>query len=198
MAYGDVIYRSTLPRQDSHPDLLQSGSSTFEILETAFKKENVSLVMREQYVEKILETAFKKENVSLVMREQYVEKLGGDVTSNFGLLSTYVGLSLLRVVTSGAGTTSRRTPTSSRSPWLARPVVRSGSILSDAESIDLHHTNISAVFFLCLNEQKEKSPDVAKDEMLKAEYTKKAGEASSKSDKSKSEVSDKDDDNEGD
>ncbi|XP_048575029.1 serine/threonine-protein kinase STN7, chloroplastic-like [Triticum urartu] len=58
MDCGDVIYRSTLPRQDGQPDLLQSGSSTFEILETAFKKENVSLVMREQYVEKVIARLF--------------------------------------------------------------------------------------------------------------------------------------------
>ncbi|CAD6224057.1 unnamed protein product [Miscanthus lutarioriparius] len=37
---------------DGQPGLLQFGSSTSEILETAFKKETVGLVTREQYVEK--------------------------------------------------------------------------------------------------------------------------------------------------
>ncbi|KAI4974064.1 hypothetical protein ZWY2020_041845, partial [Hordeum vulgare] len=54
--------------------------------------------------------------------------------------------------------------------------------------------------------QDEKAPYAAKDEKLKAEYTKKihaynnphAGEASRDSDKSKSEVNDEDDDREGD
>ncbi|KAE8790443.1 protein XAP5 CIRCADIAN TIMEKEEPER [Hordeum vulgare] len=39
---------------DGHPGLLQFGSSTSEILETAFKKETCGLVTREQYVEKEL------------------------------------------------------------------------------------------------------------------------------------------------
>lgn len=34
--------------------LLQFGSGTSEILETAFKKETVGLVTREQYVEKVI------------------------------------------------------------------------------------------------------------------------------------------------
>ncbi|KAI5018239.1 hypothetical protein ZWY2020_043127 [Hordeum vulgare] len=44
---------------DGQPDLLQFGSSTSEILETAFKKENVGLVTREQYVEKSISLYWK-------------------------------------------------------------------------------------------------------------------------------------------
>ncbi|RZC13961.1 Protein XAP5 CIRCADIAN TIMEKEEPER isoform B [Glycine soja] len=50
------------------PGLLQFGSSTSEILETAFKKETVGLVTREQYVE-------KRVNIQSKIEEEEKEKL---------------------------------------------------------------------------------------------------------------------------
>ncbi|KAF7812964.1 protein XAP5 CIRCADIAN TIMEKEEPER isoform X1 [Senna tora] len=50
------------------PGLLQFGSSTSEILETAFKKETVGLVTREQYVE-------KRVNIRNKIEEEEKEKL---------------------------------------------------------------------------------------------------------------------------
>ncbi|XAR72734.1 hypothetical protein NMG60_11019474 [Bertholletia excelsa] len=50
------------------PGLLQFGSSTSEILETAFKKETVGLVTREQYVE-------KRVNIRSKIEEEEKEKL---------------------------------------------------------------------------------------------------------------------------
>ncbi|KAJ8767567.1 hypothetical protein K2173_017911 [Erythroxylum novogranatense] len=50
------------------PGLLQFGSSTSEILETAFKKETVGLVTREQYVE-------KRVNIQTKIEEEEKEKL---------------------------------------------------------------------------------------------------------------------------
>ncbi|XP_048234560.1 protein XAP5 CIRCADIAN TIMEKEEPER isoform X1 [Ricinus communis] len=50
------------------PGLLQFGSSTSEILETAFKKETVGLVTREQYVE-------KRVNIQIKIEEEEKEKL---------------------------------------------------------------------------------------------------------------------------
>uniref|UniRef100_A0A6N2MG51 FAM50A/XAP5 C-terminal domain-containing protein n=1 Tax=Salix viminalis TaxID=40686 RepID=A0A6N2MG51_SALVM len=50
------------------PGLLQFGSSTSEILETAFKKETVGLVTREQYVE-------KRVNIQTKFEEEEKEKL---------------------------------------------------------------------------------------------------------------------------
>ncbi|KAL8543106.1 hypothetical protein ACS0TY_003845 [Phlomoides rotata] len=50
------------------PGLLQFGSSTSEILETAFKKETVGLVTREQYVE-------KRVNIKNKLEEEEKEKL---------------------------------------------------------------------------------------------------------------------------
>ncbi|CAA2935262.1 XAP5 circadian timekeeper [Olea europaea subsp. europaea] len=50
------------------PGLLQFGSSTSEILETAFKKETVGLVTREEYVE-------KRVNIRTKMEEEEKEKL---------------------------------------------------------------------------------------------------------------------------
>lgn len=50
------------------PGLLQFGSSTSEILETAFKKETVGLVTREQYVE-------KRVNIKNKIEEEEKEKL---------------------------------------------------------------------------------------------------------------------------
>ncbi|KAL7156526.1 hypothetical protein ABFS83_02G016300 [Erythranthe nasuta] len=50
------------------PGLLQFGSSTSEILETAFKKETVGLVTREQYVE-------KRVNIKNKFEEEEKEKL---------------------------------------------------------------------------------------------------------------------------
>uniref|UniRef100_A0A2P2L8Q8 Uncharacterized protein MANES_11G090000 n=1 Tax=Rhizophora mucronata TaxID=61149 RepID=A0A2P2L8Q8_RHIMU len=50
------------------PGLLQFGSSTSEILETAFKKETVGLVTREQYVE-------KRVNIQNKIEEEEKEKL---------------------------------------------------------------------------------------------------------------------------
>ncbi|KAI4996297.1 hypothetical protein ZWY2020_048063 [Hordeum vulgare] len=44
---------------DGQPGLLKFGSSTSEILETAFKKETVGLVTREQYVEKSISSYWK-------------------------------------------------------------------------------------------------------------------------------------------
>ncbi|PNX70779.1 protein XAP5 circadian timekeeper-like, partial [Trifolium pratense] len=44
--------KSKSATSNGQPGLLQFGSSTSEILETAFKKETVGLVTREQYVEK--------------------------------------------------------------------------------------------------------------------------------------------------
>ncbi|KAK1601072.1 hypothetical protein QYE76_007419 [Lolium multiflorum] len=53
---------------DGQPGLLQFGSSTSEILETAFKKETVGLVTREQYVE-------KRVNIRTKIEEEEKEKL---------------------------------------------------------------------------------------------------------------------------
>ncbi|TVU10164.1 hypothetical protein EJB05_43675 [Eragrostis curvula] len=53
---------------DGQPGLLQFGSSTSEILETAFKKETVGLVTREQYVE-------KRVNIQAKIEEEEREKL---------------------------------------------------------------------------------------------------------------------------
>ncbi|KAF1864688.1 hypothetical protein Lal_00032006 [Lupinus albus] len=50
------------------PGLLQFGSSTSEILETAFKKETVGLVTREEYVE-------KRVNIKTKIEEEEKEKL---------------------------------------------------------------------------------------------------------------------------
>ncbi|XP_047316189.1 protein XAP5 CIRCADIAN TIMEKEEPER [Impatiens glandulifera] len=50
------------------PGLLQFGSSTCEVLETAFKKETVGLVTREQYVE-------KRVNIRTKFEEEEKEKL---------------------------------------------------------------------------------------------------------------------------
>ncbi|KAF8759421.1 hypothetical protein HU200_010468 [Digitaria exilis] len=54
---------------DGQPGLLQFGSSTSEILETAFKKETVGLVTREQYVEK------QRVNIRTKIEEEEKEKL---------------------------------------------------------------------------------------------------------------------------
>ncbi|CAD6218372.1 unnamed protein product [Miscanthus lutarioriparius] len=54
--------------EDGQPGLLQFGSSTSEILETAFKKETVGLVTREQYVE-------KRVNIRTKIEEEEKEKL---------------------------------------------------------------------------------------------------------------------------
>ncbi|OMO74440.1 Translocon-associated protein (TRAP), alpha subunit [Corchorus capsularis] len=53
---------------NGQPGLLQFGSSTSEILETAFKKETVGLVTREQYVE-------KRVNIRNKIEEEEKEKL---------------------------------------------------------------------------------------------------------------------------
>ncbi|XP_011046811.1 PREDICTED: protein XAP5 CIRCADIAN TIMEKEEPER [Populus euphratica] len=53
---------------NGQPGLLQFGSSTSEILETAFKKETVGLVTREQYVE-------KRVNIQTKFEEEEKEKL---------------------------------------------------------------------------------------------------------------------------
>ncbi|XP_042000769.1 protein XAP5 CIRCADIAN TIMEKEEPER-like [Salvia splendens] len=53
---------------EGQPGLLQFGSSTSEILETAFKKETVGLVTREQYVE-------KRVNIKNKFEEEEKEKL---------------------------------------------------------------------------------------------------------------------------
>lgn len=53
---------------EGQPGLLQFGSSTSEILETAFKKETVGLVTREQYVE-------KRVNIKNKIEEEEKEKL---------------------------------------------------------------------------------------------------------------------------
>ncbi|XP_052194915.1 protein XAP5 CIRCADIAN TIMEKEEPER [Diospyros lotus] len=53
---------------NDQPGLLQFGSSTSEILETAFKKETVGLVTREQYVE-------KRVNIRTKIEEEEKEKL---------------------------------------------------------------------------------------------------------------------------
>lgn len=52
----------------AQPGLLQFGSSTSEILETAFKKETVGLVTREEYVE-------KRVNIKTKFEEEEKEKL---------------------------------------------------------------------------------------------------------------------------
>ncbi|BBH06949.1 XAP5 family protein [Prunus dulcis] len=54
--------------EKGQPGLLQFGSSTSEILETAFKKETVGLVTREQYVE-------KRVNIRNKIEEEEKEKL---------------------------------------------------------------------------------------------------------------------------
>ncbi|KAF4356665.1 hypothetical protein G4B88_009642 [Cannabis sativa] len=54
--------------EQGQPGLLQFGSSTSEILETAFKKETVGLVTREQYVE-------KRVNIRNKIEEEEKEKL---------------------------------------------------------------------------------------------------------------------------
>ncbi|KAL5788803.1 hypothetical protein ACOSP7_005752 [Xanthoceras sorbifolium] len=54
--------------EKDQPGLLQFGSSTSEILETAFKKETVGLVTREQYVE-------KRVNIRNKIEEEEKEKL---------------------------------------------------------------------------------------------------------------------------
>ncbi|PON83416.1 XAP5 protein [Trema orientale] len=54
--------------QKGQPGLLQFGSSTSEILETAFKKETVGLVTREEYVE-------KRVNIRNKIEEEEKEKL---------------------------------------------------------------------------------------------------------------------------
>nr|AFK39132.1 unknown [Lotus japonicus] len=53
---------------NGQPGLLQFGSSTSEILETAFKKETVGLVTREEYVE-------KRVNIQSKIEEEEKEKL---------------------------------------------------------------------------------------------------------------------------
>ncbi|KAI4367709.1 hypothetical protein MLD38_023418 [Melastoma candidum] len=53
---------------NGQPGLLQFGSSTSEILETAFKKETIGLVTREQYVE-------KRVNIRNKIEEEEKEKL---------------------------------------------------------------------------------------------------------------------------
>ncbi|KAL6963748.1 hypothetical protein U1Q18_034753 [Sarracenia purpurea var. burkii] len=53
---------------ESQPGLLQFGSSSSEILETAFKKETVGLVTREEYVE-------KRVNIRTKIEEEEKEKL---------------------------------------------------------------------------------------------------------------------------
>ncbi|KAF1892648.1 hypothetical protein Lal_00031919 [Lupinus albus] len=54
--------------EKGQPGLLQFGSSTSEILETAFKKETVGLVTREEYVE-------KRVNIKTKIEEEEKEKL---------------------------------------------------------------------------------------------------------------------------
>ncbi|CAN6587038.1 unnamed protein product [Malus baccata var. baccata] len=60
--------KSKSASDNGQPGLLQFGSSTSEILETAFKKETIGLVTREQYVE-------KKENIKNKYEEEEKEKL---------------------------------------------------------------------------------------------------------------------------
>ncbi|KAM1108926.1 hypothetical protein ACFX15_008054 [Malus domestica] len=60
--------KSKSANDTGQPGLLQFGSSTSEILETAFKKETIGLVTREQYVE-------KKENIKIKFEEEEKEKL---------------------------------------------------------------------------------------------------------------------------
>ncbi|KAF9676124.1 hypothetical protein SADUNF_Sadunf09G0105600 [Salix dunnii] len=55
---------------NGQPGLLQFGSSTSEILETAFKKETVGLVTREQYVEKRVNIQTKEEELQLQKRKK--------------------------------------------------------------------------------------------------------------------------------
>ncbi|KAL5206112.1 hypothetical protein ABZP36_034321 [Zizania latifolia] len=61
---------------DGQPGLLQFGSSTSEILETAFKKETVGLVTREQYVEKRvnIRTKFEEEEKEKLQKLQQEEE----------------------------------------------------------------------------------------------------------------------------
>ncbi|KAJ6707982.1 XAP-5 PROTEIN-RELATED [Salix viminalis] len=59
------------------PGLLQFGSSTSEILETAFKKETVGLVTREQYVEKRVNIQTKFEEEEKEKLEKATERGGG-------------------------------------------------------------------------------------------------------------------------
>ncbi|WCJ39794.1 Protein XAP5 CIRCADIAN TIMEKEEPER [Euphorbia peplus] len=60
--------KSKSASEQSQPGLLQFGSSTSEVLETAFKKETVGLVTREQYVE-------KRVNIQIKFEEEEKEKL---------------------------------------------------------------------------------------------------------------------------
>ncbi|XP_065869185.1 protein XAP5 CIRCADIAN TIMEKEEPER [Euphorbia lathyris] len=60
--------KSKSASDQGQPGLLQFGSSTSEILETAFKKETVGLVTREQYVE-------KRVNIQIKFEEEEKEKL---------------------------------------------------------------------------------------------------------------------------
>ncbi|CAI8619897.1 unnamed protein product [Vicia faba] len=60
--------KSKSATSNGQPGLLQFGSSTSEILETAFKKETVGLVTREQYVE-------KRVNIQSKIEEEEKEKL---------------------------------------------------------------------------------------------------------------------------
>lgn len=60
--------KSKSATSNGQPGLLQFGSSTSEILETAFKKETVGLVTREEYVE-------KRVNIQSKIEEEEKEKL---------------------------------------------------------------------------------------------------------------------------
>ncbi|KAI5007984.1 hypothetical protein ZWY2020_009032 [Hordeum vulgare] len=63
---------------DGQPGLLQFGSSTSEILETAFKKETVGLVTREQYLRSLF--LYTRNSESLSLKTELVSILGMTLT----------------------------------------------------------------------------------------------------------------------